>query len=462
MENKTLTATELAYEQGFVDGTPSSGKELAVPEEYVEKGNLRDEYLAGWMDKRRAYYWPEKSYPVPLEAYCEQGKLKTALEIVRYAYKRTNIPVLENMLVEVKGGKLSLLASDTDTTIRVRMHATVGHEGSTTIPLKDITDMVKLLPDEQVQLKSTHLEYKQKRGPVECEQLVMQCDSSTTAFKGIPAVEYPRSLWTEMEKPLYLHITPDDLLEMIEAVTFCSAGNDDSRPVLQGVYLEQAYETLMMTTADGFRLAHAVKYGKQVYDPFTALPMANSLDVVAKIIKKLKPEEMIHIYYEEGAPHLQVSMVANGLLIDVFLALILGRYADYDQIIPHSYKMTVCAPDRKALIEQVKRARVFSRKGNDTLHLTPDRERNRLVLFAKAVEAGSYEGEVVAVVDGQMESEGYALNAAYLMDFLNAIGEDALEMRLIDDAKPLILEGDRTERKHIQVTYLVMPMHLGR
>src|SRR5205809_5007921 len=67
--------------------------------------------------------------------------------------KKTTIPILSNILIEAKGSRVVLTATDLELGIRCSCPAKVKKEGAGTVPAKKLLDYVRLLPDGDVSMK---------------------------------------------------------------------------------------------------------------------------------------------------------------------------------------------------------------------------------------------------------------------------------------------------------------------
>src|SRR5579883_3109050 len=67
--------------------------------------------------------------------------------------RKTTIPILSNLLVEAKGSRLTITATDLELSIRTSCEAKVRKEGAGTIPAKKLLELVRLLPDEEIRFK---------------------------------------------------------------------------------------------------------------------------------------------------------------------------------------------------------------------------------------------------------------------------------------------------------------------
>src|SRR6202022_3143425 len=67
--------------------------------------------------------------------------------------RKTTIPILSNLLVEAKGSRLTITATDLELSIRTSCEAKVKKEGAATIPEKKLLELVRLLPDGEIRFK---------------------------------------------------------------------------------------------------------------------------------------------------------------------------------------------------------------------------------------------------------------------------------------------------------------------
>jgi len=67
--------------------------------------------------------------------------------------RKTTIPILSNLLLEAKGSRLNITATDLELSIRTSCEATVKKEGAGTIPAKKLLELVRLLPEGEIKVK---------------------------------------------------------------------------------------------------------------------------------------------------------------------------------------------------------------------------------------------------------------------------------------------------------------------
>src|SRR6202171_5775092 len=67
--------------------------------------------------------------------------------------KKTTIPILSNVLIEARGDRIILTATDLELGIRCSCPARVKKEGAGTVPARKLLDYARLLPEGDVNMK---------------------------------------------------------------------------------------------------------------------------------------------------------------------------------------------------------------------------------------------------------------------------------------------------------------------
>ena len=73
--------------------------------------------------------------------------LKPLAQVVNVVERRQTLPVLANLLAQVKDGQLSLTGTDLEVEMVSRVAVEDAEDGETTIPARKLFDIVRALPD---------------------------------------------------------------------------------------------------------------------------------------------------------------------------------------------------------------------------------------------------------------------------------------------------------------------------
>src|ERR1700730_5670996 len=67
--------------------------------------------------------------------------------------RKTTIPILSNLLVEARGTRLAITATDLELSIRTSCEGKIKKEGAGTIPSKKLLELVRLLPEGEIKFR---------------------------------------------------------------------------------------------------------------------------------------------------------------------------------------------------------------------------------------------------------------------------------------------------------------------
>lgn len=366
-----------------------------------------------------------------MKASCSQQDLLNALNIVNKAVNSNNtLPVLNNILLKAEEKKLHFSATNLELAITTHIDADVKKTGAITIPARLFSSYIALLSDKQVELEvNKNLE------------LSVESASSHTKIKGINADEFP--LIPEVESEHTLSIPSDEITTAINQTCFAAAINT-ARPALSGILFDVSKEKLKLVGTDSFRLSEkqitlkeAIDFEEQYIVP------SRTISELGKILEKA-PEEEVSIHFSKN----QILFIIGTARI--ISRLIEGKFPDYTQIIPSEHK-TKAQTKIGDLSVAMRRASLFSRENNHSMRLEADKS-GKLLLHTDETRVGEENAEIAAKIEGDQNI--ISLNAQYLLDVLNALGERDVEIELIDKDSPAvikILEDD-------SFLYLIMPL----
>lgn len=355
-------------------------------------------------------------------------ELTQKLELVgRISTKHVTLPVLQCVLLEVGGDKLTLKATNLEIGIEAVITATSEEDGVVAVPANVLIQTMQHMRQKEVILK------------MEGEVLVVEGDGSQTSINTIAGEEFPGvpRLNTDGQ------VLQKDLFALgIKTVSF-AASQSSIKPELGSVYIHQQREhSLTFVATDSFRLMEKTVAQKGVVlDSSILIPQKNALEL-ARVCEMEAGEAKFLVNDNQCA--LEFS---DGVYITSRLTT--GSFPDYKQIIPKEYctHTTVLKSD---LQHAFKKTNIFL---NKFLQVTLDVEKGALTISANSGEVGATTESVKAQTEGDELRLNF--NQRYLTDPLQYVGEESLVMHFAGIGRPLVINGvsDKTLR------YLVMPMN---
>src|SRR6187397_1848619 len=89
-----------------------------------------------------------------MKVVIQRDELAQKLGVVARAVStRASVQILSGVLLRTEAGRLHLAATDMELSLRSSLEAQVEGEGSVVVPGKMLVDLVRLLPDEDVEIE---------------------------------------------------------------------------------------------------------------------------------------------------------------------------------------------------------------------------------------------------------------------------------------------------------------------
>ena len=383
--------------------------------------------------------------------------IQAVLDIVP---SKSALPVLSNILVDASPDGIELSATDLDISIICGVNGEVEEPGSTTVPARKFSEIIRELPDESVRLEASE-------GRV---SIVRQSGlKGKYALMSVPAEDFPE-LPNEIEGPEMNfgggeddeESLDGDLISQMVAKTVFAVSRDETRPVLNGVLWQVREGRTTMVATDGHRL---VKFSK-------TLPGPEGKQVVTEAIVPPRPLNHLVKLLSAGSVLEQVRFGQNHLMftlsdagdfdgegaqpIRLYTRLIEGPYVDYEQVIPsgNAKRLTV---SNSTLAPAVRRVSILA--SSQTHQVKIEVGQDQLLLSANSQEIGGEAQESVEAKYGDDEMAiGY--NSGYLSDVLRRIDSDDVVFELDSPVTAGIIRPvDQVEGE--DYLCLLMPLRLN-
>lgn len=347
--------------------------------------------------------------------------------ISRIVGTRTTLPVLGNILIETAKGKLTFSATDLEIAVSAECPGKVEEDGKITIPARLLIDFVLNNNDENISIYLKDL------------TLSLKSEKYQANIKGIAAEEFPTI--PQAPKAVYASLKSEDLLDALRKVVMACA-NDETRPVLAGVYMKFDGKKLTMAATDSYRLAEK------------KLEIADVSENKEIIVPSRAMNELLRILLSEKSDNAQMVVDENQVFfvigdVQIVSRLIEGAFPPYEQIVPKDAKISVKCKLAETLAA-LKMSAIFAKDIANNIKLKIDKKKMQISSTAK--EIGDTTSEVEAEVKGG--EIDIAFNARYLLDVLNILPGDGVELNFNDDSSPCVIKTEKDK----SYLYLVMPL----
>src|SRR5436190_12654758 len=346
---------------------------------------------------------------------------------------RTALPILSNVLMRAEGDRLEFTATDLDVTIACSVEAKVKKPGSSTVPVKKLFGIVRELGNSEIDLEVD-------------EKNVCSIRSGASYYKinGLSADEFPPSPSFKEDKKVVL---PQETVKSMMKKTSFAISTDESRYVLNGIFISLKDHKMTMVATDGRRLAlvdEEVDVSEKSQGEFIIPAKA-----VNELNRLLVEKGEVEIRYTDNQASFTLKDEKNGSVL-IITKLIEGNYPNYRQVIPSEVKERISLA-REEFLHALRRAEIMTSEKSNSVKMTFGK--NNLAITANSPEVG--EARESIAINYRGKEMAIAFNPKYMIDPLNALANDEVFIELIDELSPGVLKINGP------FLYVVMPMRLS-
>jgi len=361
--------------------------------------------------------------------------LKQLQHIAGVINANTVLPILEDFLFEVEKNKLTVVATDLETVMRIQMDIEAKETGKVCIPAKILIDSLKNLPDQPLTFNID------KNFGIE-----ITSDNGKYKVMGENPDNFPKE--PVADDTTSFTMTASSLVTAINKTLF-AASNDDLRPAMTGVFFELDKKGLQCVATDAHRL---VRYKRTD----VKCPKSDSF------IAPRKPLSLLKAAIPDSDDEITISYNSNHLFVKhgstrLSCRLIDARFPDYKVVIPtdNPYKLTV---NRNDFQNALRRISIFSNKS--TYQVALNISGSELQLAAQDIDF-SFEGNERMKCQYNGEDLVIAFNAKLLVEMLNATDTEEVVVELSTPTKAGIIKPSAQEEGE-ELLMLVMPLMLNQ
>ena len=346
--------------------------------------------------------------------------------------KRSTLPILSNVLLDVSNGKLTITATDLDLIfIHQISNIEILEEGRTTTSSSIMYDIVRKFSSGKKINFSNPSENK----------LHLESEKSVFNLNCINASEFP--LTEENFNKNEFIIKSKELLKLLNKCKF-SVSNDETRHYLSGIFFHQTQmeDKIFLTAAatDSHRLS------------ISKIRLKNKIEFDPVILPKKTIFQLCSIL-EDFDGDIKISNVKSKIKFEIkdsilISKLIDGKFPNYFQVIPkeNQKKLEV---DLKLFLNSVDRVASVSSDKKDGVKFSLSKD--MLNLSVNNTNSGDGKESLIVKFDHELD---ISFNSRYLIDVASQLDGEKIEIYLKDTGLPALIK----DPSDFDSIYVVMPM----
>ncbi len=366
-----------------------------------------------------------------------QALLQTLATVGKVISTKNTIPILDYFLFELAEGELTVMTSDTETTIVSHIKVdSVEVEGRIAVPAKMILDTLKEFADMPLTIETDDATYEIK----------INYRSGYLSIPGANPSSYP-AMQKIAEERREITIEVDNLVAGINKAIFATA-DDELRPVMNGIYFNIEPTSLTFVATDAHKLVKCM--------------VDHSSDINASFILPKRPSALLKALLAKAEDVVDLSFDSKNVKFTfknytLICRLIEGNYPNYNAVIPSNNPNKVLV-DRSELLNAIRRVAVCSNPTTNLIRL--EVSNNLITLNAQDLDFSVSANESLSC-SYDAESIVIGFKSTFLVEILSNIESAMVQIELADSTRAGVFRPVLDGESHGETLMLLMPMMIN-
>jgi len=344
--------------------------------------------------------------------------------------RRHTLPILANVLLEQKDGRLFVTATDLEMQITSHSELAGKQDQAVTVAARKLQDLLRALPDDA----TVNVETSASR-------MAVRAGRSRFNLQTLPAGDYPRMSLSQ-DRQQTINLPQKKFRGLLKLAEFAMA-QQDIRYYLNGMLLVVDKGSLQTVATDGHRLSYA---SLAVPGEYTREEVILPRKTVLELGKLL----------EDSDSDVSIDLLTNQVRfrfanIELVSKVVDGKFPDYNRVIPTGHTKQI-ELSRGVLLQALQRAAILSNEKFRGVRIVLGSDQLRIICTNSEQEEAEEELEVA--YKGDALDIGF--NITYLVDVLQNLGTEQVVLAFGDaNSSALVTMPGRADYK-----YVVMPMRI--
>lgn len=344
------------------------------------------------------------------------------------------LPILEDFLFTISNNKLSIAATDLETSITTEIEVSADSEGVVAVPAKILLETLKELPQQPVTFTVNEENYS------------IEITSAYGKYRlaGENGQDFPRI--PEADEVDVVSVSAQHLGQGISKTIFATS-NDELRPAMTGVYFQVDFNKLIMVATDAHKL---VKYTLTEIESGVSTSFIVPKKALNLLKNALPSSDMVSLAFNKANAFFTFGDTK------LVCRLIDARYPDYNAVIPVD-NPNMLSLTRTDFQHSLKRIAIYANKTTNQVILNIND--GSLTISAQDLDFSNEATEQLACnYDGDPLTIGF--NAKFLVEMLGVLESEEVKMELSTSTRAgILLPVEEVEGEEILM--LVMPVMLS-
>ena len=349
--------------------------------------------------------------------------------------KKNTLPILSNVLLQLKDKKLSIIATDLDIIFYDEINdVKILKDGSTTTSASILYDILRKISS------NTELNFELKSE----NKLSLKSESADFNLLCLPTDNFPT--FADEFEGQEISLNNDRFLKLLNK-TRISISNDDTRHYLNGIFLhiteDHNRNFLTGVATDSHRLSSS------------SLEIDSAIDFTSLILPR-KTVFQVCSLLSEISDQLTIQTSDNKIKFTLgktklISKVIDGKFPDYKKVVPTTNDKILIVSS-KDFINSIERVASVSVDRKEGVKLLINRDNVQLSVNS----ANSGDGNEIIKANFSSDNLNISFNSKYLIDIASEVEDKNLKINLQDSVSPVLIEDASDKNSY----YVIMPMKI--
>ena len=349
--------------------------------------------------------------------------------------KKNTLPILSNVLLQLKDKKLSIVATDLDIIFYDEINdVKILKDGSTTTSASILYDILRKISS------NTELNFELKSE----NKLSLKSESADFNLLCLPTDNFPT--FADEFEGQEISLNNDRFLKLLNK-TRISISNDDTRHYLNGIFLhiteDHNRNFLTGVATDSHRLSSSSLEIDSAIDFSSLILPRKTVFQVCSLLSEISDQLTI----QTSDNKIKFTLGKTKLISKV----IDGKFPDYKKVVPTTNDKILIVSS-KDFINSIERVASVSVDRKEGVKLLINRDNVQLSVNS----ANSGDGNEIIKANFSSDNLNISFNSKYLIDIASEVEDKNLKINLQDSVSPVLIEDASDKNSY----YVIMPMKI--
>ncbi|MBR3302939.1 MAG: DNA polymerase III subunit beta [Bacteroidales bacterium] len=363
--------------------------------------------------------------------------LQALLSVSKAIPQKSNIPVLENFLLELEGSNLTITASDQETTLKTIMAIeNVKEGGRIAIPALLLTNSFKELPTQPVEFATNE----------ENNLIKITWASGSANIPCLIPEDYPEL--PALVDPKTIEIPANVLTDAINGTIYATA-EETLRPVMNGIFFDINPDSTTFVASNAHKLVCFTRKDIKGAKSSFVLPKKPA-NILKNNLARLS-DESVNISFDKQNAFFKFDQQL------VVCRLIEGTFPEYTKVIPKN-NTNIITLSRTDLLNATRRVAVCANQSTGQILLNVNE--NTLEISAQDLDFSMSANETLSC-NYQGEPMRIAFKSQFLIEILANLPYNEICIKLAEPTKAALMQPAEQTNNDEEICALLMPMRLS-